>query len=140
MRTKDIDLVLKGTNQYAEDIKNFHPYEWVEDDKNIALTNDNEDIALFEYMKDGVVVGHYFFHSRGRQAIEAAKKFLKEIFSDYDVKMIIGLTPLLNKKAKWMNRRLGFRYHGIVKTEVEPCEIVIMTKADWQSQEETTNE
>lgn len=140
MRTRDVELVLRGTNQYSEDIKNFRPKEWLEDLRNIALTNKNEDVALFEYMKEGVVIGHYFFHSRGRKAIEAAKEFLREIFSDeYNVKMIIGLTPLLNKKAKWMNRHLGFKYHGIVKTEVEPCEIVIMIKEDWEGEEETTN-
>src|SRR3546814_14858642 len=57
--------------------------------------------------------------------------FLDELFSEYAVDTVVGMTPLDNKGARWMNRRLGFTYCGIVKTEVDPCEIVMMTKKDW---------
>src|SRR3546814_3245729 len=85
MRTYDIHVVTKATNQYAEDIKGFDPPFWLDDQRNIALTNQNHDVALFEYFKPGTVLGHYFFHSRGKSAIEAAHLFLDELFSEYAV-------------------------------------------------------
>src|SRR3546814_15011941 len=88
---------LKATNQYAEDIKGFDPPFWLDDQRNIALTNQNHDVALFEYFKPGTVLGHYFFHSRGKSAIEAAHLFLDELFSEYAVDTVVGMTPLDNK-------------------------------------------
>lgn len=132
MRTYNKELVCTAITQYSEHIQGFYPDEWLKTERNIALTNDREDIALFEYAKPGVVMGHYFFFSRGRQAVNAAVDFINELFNDYSVEVIIGLTPLTNKAAKWMNRRLGFKFLGIVKTEIEPCEIVMMSKKDWQ--------
>src|SRR3546814_17285383 len=90
MRTYDIHVVTKATNQYAEDIKGFDPPFWLDDQRNIALTNQNHDVALFEYFKPDKVLGHYFFHSRGKSAIEAAHLFLDELFREYDVDTEIG--------------------------------------------------
>lgn len=135
MRTFDLDKVLAATSQYAEEIEGFNPKEWISNGKNIALVNDNSDIALFEHQValTDTVCGHYFFFSRGKEAVKAAEEFLKEIFSGkYYVKTITGLTPETHKGALWMNRRLGFKDHGQVSTVIGPCRFVILTKEQWK--------
>jgi hypothetical protein len=135
MRTFDLDKVLAATSQYAEEIEGFNPEEWISNEKNIALVNDNSDIALFEHQValTDTVCGHYFFFSRGKEAVKAAEEFLGEIFSSkYYVETITGLTPETHKGALWMNRRLGFKDHGQVSTVIGPCRFVILTKEQWK--------
>ena len=137
MRTYSLNKVLAATSQYeGGEFEGFNPEEWLQHPKNIALTNGNDDIALFEHqaeMAEGTVCGHYFFHSRGKQAVEAAKTFLEEIFSEeYDVENIMGLTPIEHKGALWMNKRLGFKEHGTVDTVEGPCMFVLLTKQQWK--------
>jgi hypothetical protein len=133
-RTFDPVKVKAATAQYAEEIEGFHPDDWLANDMNIALTNEDDDIALFEHQVDltNTVCGHYFFFSRGKKAVKASKEFLEEIFSGkYYVETIIGLTPETHKGALWMNRRLGFKDHGQVKTVIGPCRFVMLTKEQW---------
>lgn len=135
MRTYDLEKVRTSTAQYAEEIEGFNPEEWLANDLNIALINPNGDVALFEH-QDGLentVCGHYFFFSRGKQAVKAAQDFLCEIFSgNYYVETITGLTPEEHKGALWMNRRLGFKDHGQVTTVIGPCRFVMLTKEQWK--------
>lgn len=134
MRTYDVETVKAAVAQYAEHIVNFDPEEWLSNPKNIALTNDNYDVALFEDQADlfGTVCGHYFFFSRGKHAVKAAQEFLEELFTTTDVQMILGITPEDNKGALWMNRRLGFKESGELTTEVGPCRFVTMSKGQWK--------
>lgn len=132
MRTTDVDVIMNAVNQYADQIVGFYPYEWVLTKSNIALVNDKGDVALFEFLKPGVYYGHYFFFSRGREAVKVARQFLDEIFT-YDVKVIQGLTPMTHLGARWLNRQLGFKSQGVTPTIKDVCEIVIMTKQDWES-------
>lgn len=140
MRTYDIQKIVAATSQYSDEIEGFSPSEWVNNDLNIALINDNEDIALFEH-QDGLVntvCGHYFFWSRGKEAYTAAQEFLKEVFTSTYIETITGLTPVEHKGALWMNRKLGFTEHGNVQTVVGPCRFVLLTKEQWK--ELTTHE
>lgn len=132
MRTDNLDLILRATNQYADHITGFYPKEWIDNPLNIALINDNQDISLFEFEAPGVVSGHYFFWSRGKIAVKAAKEFLNEIFT-YDIKVVRGITPITNLGARWVNRQLGLKSYGIVQTTVGPCEIIILTKQEWET-------
>jgi RimJ/RimL family protein N-acetyltransferase len=133
MRTYETAKVKAATAQYAEEIVDFDPDEWLDDPKNIALININDDVALFENqaLSHKAVCGHYFFFSRGKEAVKAAQAFLKEIFS-YDIETIVGITPTDNKGALWMNRRLGFKEYGKMDTHVGPCRLVVLTKKEWE--------
>lgn len=133
MRTYSSSLLEKTMAPYLHELMGFHPREWVLNFDNIALTNKNEDLALFELSEDGIYTGHYFFNSRGKEAYEAAQKFLKEVFSRrYDVKVIRGLTPLDKKGALWMNRKLGFKEYGEINTDAGPCRLVFLTRLEWE--------
>jgi hypothetical protein len=105
---------------------------WLGDGDNVALTNDIGDIALFERNYLGIYTGHYFFRSKGKTARANAKEFLHEIFTEYPVDVIRGMTPLENLGARWMNKQLGFTGYGVLETSEGPCELVILTKQEWE--------
>jgi hypothetical protein len=130
MRTYSADVLFEATKNY--ETHGFYPEEWIKNEDNVALINNLGDLALFERQSAGVVYGHYFFNSRGKDALKAAKEFLYEIFTnDYDVKVIIGLTPEEHLGARWLNRKLGLKSQGILETFAGPHELVILTKQDW---------
>lgn len=131
MRTYDTQLV-------QEAIENLHDGadvtadEWLSDPKNIALTNDKGDLALFEIGFRDVYTGHYYFSSRGRQAIKVAREFLDEVFNTcYNIDVILGLTPITNLPARWLSRQVGFKSHGVVEGPKRHYEMFIMTKREF---------
>lgn len=131
MITKDSRLVRNLMEPYLP-IEGFTPEGWIKDKDNICLTDDEGNIALFENIKPKVFYGHYFFKARGRDAIDAAKLFLEEIFQQ-SVEVIIGLTPSDNKAAKWMSRHIGFTSHGEIETDQGPHELFILTKKEYEN-------
>lgn len=136
MRTFDYFTITKAVAQYAEEIVGFDPGEWTDNEENVALTNDNYDVALFErlHLNPVAVYGHYFFWSRGKEARKAANNFLEEIFTgDYGVQVILGLTPVNNKGALWMNRQLGFKELDTIPTTIGDVRLVQLTKKEWES-------
>lgn len=134
MRTYDVEKVKTAVSQYAAEIVGFDPEEWLANEKNIALINNNDDVALFENQADlfDTVCGHYFFFSRGKEAVKTAQEFLLEVFANTYIDTIIGLTPITHKGALWLNRKLGFQEHGEVSTSVGPCRFVMLTKEQWK--------
>lgn len=134
-RTHNIDIINEATKDYKHELTGFIPDFWLCIPTNVALTNDNGDVALFNRHLElpNTVTGHYFFHSRGRQALNAAKEMIREVFTGpYDVTSIMGLTPLEKKGALWMNRQLGFGHDEEVDTTAGPCRFVLLTKQEWE--------
>lgn len=133
IRTYDSKAVDEATKEFQYD---FDPVEWVEDERNIALLNEYGDMNLFQFQTEGTYIGHFFYQSRGKQALESAKKMLRYIFSLPSVDVIIGLTPVEKLGAKWLTRKLGFKSYGEVETLPGLCELFIMTKAEYEQKEE----
>jgi hypothetical protein len=134
-RTHNIDIINAATKDYKHELTGFIPDFWLCIPANVALTNEYGDVGLFERKAelDGTVMGHYFFHSRGKQARTAAKEMIREIFTGpYDVTSITGLTPIEKKGALWMNRQLGFGHDEEVDTTAGPCRFVLLTKQEWE--------
>lgn len=134
MRTFDSNIINKAVSQYAEEITGFDPDDWTKNVWNVALTNDNEDVALFQRTDESLssFYGHYFFWSRGKQAVEAGKKFLEEFFTGpYGATTIIGLTPVSHKGALWMNKQLGFKEVDILPSIVGDLQMVLLNKTEW---------
>lgn len=132
MRCFDGVLIDKGIKHMIGDDDRYDAIKWLSDPRNIALTNDNGDLVLFEYEKPGVVTGHYYLQSRGKEAIKGCRIFLDEaFFSCYNIEVIRGLTPLTNLGARWMCRKLGFTNYGVIKTNTCPFELFILTKKEY---------
>lgn len=136
-RTADPGLVATAIAEYP--VQGLNIPEWVANPANVALTNNEGDVSLFErqWRKPNTVCGHYFFKSRGKEALEVAQAMLKQIFTgSYDIDVIIGLTPVEHKGALGMNKRLGFTSHGQIDTASGPCEFVLLTKTEWENMNE----
>ena len=112
-------------------VTNFDAEDWLSDTRNIALVID-QDIALFAEDFPGCYEGHYFFKSRGRQAVKNALSFLNSAFMDYGAEVIKGLTPHMNRPAMWMSYRLGFKSYGTVDHHRGECEIFCLTKSEFK--------
>jgi len=92
---------------------------------------EGDDKALFE-KKGGVCFGHYFLKSRGREAVDVSTAFLKEAFKECSV--IAGLTPIENKAALWMTRRLGFTMTDVLDSDVGKMQLSMLTKKDFMNE------
>jgi hypothetical protein len=132
-RTYSVEEVTLGTDQILSDIKErFRPEEWLSDRRNIAMVNDNGDIAAFEpHGSEGVFKGHYFFQSRGAEAVKAAKEFLSEAFSEYDIHRLMGFTQVSKKGAMWITRHLGFTPLGIENINGEDFQVWTMHRSEY---------
>lgn len=134
MRTWDSLKVAKAIKFFLKSEDLVDPIEWISNPKNIVLENEQGDLALFEY--DIPIPknysGHYYFKSRGKQAIQSAIDFLDELFNTcYNIHVVIGLVPADNKAAKWMSRRVGFTHHGPERIGEKDYELFILTKKEF---------
>lgn len=134
MRTYDAVGLVAAAAPYRRKMHDFSADDIMSDEDNYVFRNEGGDYALFIHQRQGVYCGHYLFQSRGRNAIREGKAFLEEAFSTGEVEVIEGLTPLENLGARWMNKKLGFKSYGVTPTKVGPCEIVILTKTEWEAQ------
>lgn len=132
-RTYDVQLVepaLRHMGLTADFV------DWLANPANIALVNDQGDIALFEYglPNHKVYSGHYYFKSRGRLAIQAAKSFIDELFNScYNIDVVLGLAPIHHKAARWLSRQVGFKSYGFDELNGKEYEIFILTKRDFRN-------
>lgn len=132
MRTYDTQLIQEAIKIISPDDTTTIAEEWLDVPTNIALINDNGDIALFEIGFKDIYTGHYCFKARGRGAISAAKGFLDELFNTcYNVDILLGLVPITHLPARWLSRQIGFKSHGIVEGPKRHYEMFIMTKREF---------
>lgn len=133
MRIYDPEIIKTALLFLNSDTKDEHD-AWVNDPSNIVLMDDIGNMALFEIGFKDIYTGHYYFKSRGREAINAAKGFLDEIFNTcYNIDVILGLTPEDNKAARWFSRQVGFKSHGLVEGPKRHYEMFIITKKEFNN-------
>lgn len=128
MRSFDVVSLEKAVEPFLP-LEGFHPAEWLEREENIALTDGEGSFALFEFVKPGIYYGHYFFHKKGKEAVRLSETFLAEIFQT--AKIVVGLTPVANKAARWMSRHIGFKSQGVVDTDMGEHEMFMLTKEEF---------
>lgn len=116
---------------YVSEFSDFDIPDWLSDLRNIALVNDNGDINLFQY-DNGQYIGHYFYRSRGREALKVAEEMLDAIFRYEEVDTLVGLTPDDKRGAKWLSRQLGFQSHGPIEHPLGPCELFVLTRKQYE--------
>lgn len=132
MRTYDPKLIREAIN-YLLKHDDTDIDTWVANPANIALLNDKGDLALFE-PSPGAYSGHYYFKSRGKQAIISGRELLNELFNtEYNIHVLIGLVPIKHLGARWMTKKLGFTPNGVVKIKDNPYEMFILTRKEFNS-------
>ena|SRR5690349_4767935 len=103
---------------------------WLEDDRNIMAV-DGKDTGLATYNYPGVYSVHWFFKSRGRDALNQARAMLDWLFQNSDAKAVRGLTKEHIKAARWLARQIGFTSYGIIEFADGPYELFCMTKEEF---------
>lgn len=130
-RTTLVEDVQQAIDQVRDDLKGEPVDLWLAFDKNVALINERNDVGLFEYRNDGTYTLHCFFHSRGRDAVQAARELLDYAFNETPVKITIGFTPVDKKGAMWLCRHVGFDILGYEDIDGREHMISTMTRKKW---------
>lgn len=137
MRTYDALKISSAIKYFLQTEEFVDPIEWLSNPANIVLENDRGDLALFEYgiTTQKVYSGHYYFQSRGKAAILAAREFLDELFNTcYNISVLMGLIPLPSKAARWITRRIGFTSYGTEEIRGTEYEMFILTKKEFNNE------
>lgn len=106
--------------------------DWLARPGNIAITFDNGDVVLFDDEGDGIHSIHVLFNGRGRTAIEHARKAIARMFEGHDAALIMGMVPVFRRDVKLLARWTGMRSAGIRSTSHGPCELFVLSKAQWK--------
>lgn len=132
IRELSVDALAEKMYPYRDETAGFDPADWLLDDGNVAL-REGDSYGLFQQDLPGVYIGHYFFTVKGKEAMALARKMIGEVFSRYDCRLLIGLTPIEKRHAAWMTRQLGFKSYG--KTEHQGIEVELfqMTRDEWEA-------
>lgn len=110
--------------------ENFDFKGWLEDLNNIMYEEDGSvGLCCWEY--PGVYTVHWFYKVRGKEALNLARKMIKDLFEDKNVKTLRGLTEVSLKPARWAARQLGFKSYGVETFPQGDYEILILTKKDF---------
>jgi hypothetical protein len=106
--------------------------DWLARPGNVPITFDNGDIALFDNEGDGTFQVHFLFKSRGRKAIEHARESFSRMFTDHGCTLIFGMVPDFRRDVKMLARWAGGRSVGMRDTSEGPCELFVLSKAQWK--------
>jgi hypothetical protein len=112
VRSFDLNVLKTASDLYPESYANLDMDAWLKNDKNILL-EDNSSVALFTFEYPGVYTGHYLFKTKGRDTLNLGEKMLDYMFNTYGANVIRGETPIENKPALFVTRKLGFTSYGI---------------------------
>lgn len=127
----------KVMREAAEDFNgsSFDYEGWVKNKNNVMFVEgDDVGLATFEY--PGVYTVHWFFVSRGRQALRNAQDMIGTMFDDFDARILRGLTPVDLKAARWLAKKVGLTSYGFLEFPNGTHEIMCITKQDYEQQKE----
>ncbi len=106
--------------------------DWLAQPGNIPITFDNGDIVLFDDEEDGIYSIHVLFKGRGRTAIDHAREAISRMFEEHGATLIMGMVPAFRRDVKLLARWTGMRTAGMRSTSHGPCELFVLSKAQWK--------
>lgn len=114
------------------DLPCFWPPDWVSDERNYALVDDHGNVGLLDYVSEGVYEPHLYFTDRGMEALNRAKEMITWVFQNTKAVRLNGQTPILQKGAWWLARKLQFQKLGTAQSEWGPMRLSCMTRERWE--------
>ena len=131
------EAIVKTLSPFLYEIKGFSEQDWGQGSKNLAVTDNDADFALFEYENPFVYYGHLFCAKRtGKEAIEFGREALSFLFNSGKAKAVYGLTPYDKRHVRLLMRKIGLKSYGIVNTEKGLMENFIITEQEWRTMNE----
>lgn len=115
--------------------KSFDYEGWLANRYNIMYV-EGDDVGLLTFEYPGVYNAHWFFKSRGKDALDTAFDMLDDLFNTSDAKAIRGITPIDLKGARYLAKRLGFISMGIEEYPDGKYEVMVLTKNDFNLRRE----
>lgn len=111
---------------------------WTANHRNIMyVVGDNVGLATYDY--PGVYTAHWFFKARGKEALAIAFAMYHDLFNNHDAKAVRGITPVELRGARYLAKRIGFVSLGIADYPDGPCEIMCLTRDEFNRQEQRRN-
>lgn len=104
--------------------------DWTSNPRNVAIQYPDGGAVLFDHEGGGMYEAHVQLKARGKEAIQQGVDACKTLFEKHGASVILGLTPVDLRAARFFARKVGFKSLGTVDTEDGPCELFQMIRDD----------
>lgn len=100
---------------------------WLANHDNLMyVEGENVGLATFDY--PGMYTLHWFYKSRGKEALKVCKRMIEKLIAEQDVKVLRGVIHMDNKPSRFLAKRMGFQRVSIEEFLDGPNELIYMTK------------
>lgn len=113
--------------------------DWLETPGNVAyMIGDNLGLATLDY--PGLFAVHWFFTSKGREAVEVCLAMLEPVFGEHGAKAIRGVVPIDNKPSRRLAKYVGCETFATeTYPDGETYELMILSKERYNQFKERYN-
>lgn len=127
-RSFDLEKFRRVEEKYPHWFQNFDDDEWLSNPLNVMFV-EGESVGQAEFNAPGVYTMHYYFNNlHGKKARDLARKMIREMFNNYEAKILRGITPIENRPALLMARMVGCQSLGFVSRGDEKFEVFYITE------------
>jgi hypothetical protein len=100
---------------------------WVANTKNVMYEK-GPDVGLATYDYPGLYTVHWFFKSKGKQALVSAAEMLNDLFTNYGAKAVRGVIHMDNKPSRFLAKYVGFEKISVEEFLDGPNELMLLYK------------
>ena len=104
-------------------------------DRWIVVTDGDDAVAMFEVKTPTVFEGHFFFGPtcRGFKAIRIARLMVDWLFQNTRLIMLVGETPIENRGACFMAKKIGMVSDGTMTKPKGSYEYHHLLRSEWDA-------
>lgn len=113
--------------------------EWLKVPGNLMYRY-GEDVGLATYDYPGLYSVHWFFRSKGKEALKVTALMLDDLFTHHGAKVVRGVIHMDNKPARFLAKYLGFERISIEEFPDGPNELILLPKEVFHQVKEKLNE
>lgn len=131
VEVRDYDRLLKATEEHRDLCPIADLDKWISLPNNLMFVEgDDVGLATFEYR--GLYNVHWYFKSRGREAIDVARRMLANLFENYGAQAVRGLVRDRLKASRWATRQVGLKSMGFIDNlDGSKDELFVVTKDEF---------
>lgn len=111
---------------------------WLKVPGNLAYTV-GDDLGLATHDYPGLYAVHWFFKSRGLQAVKVCLSMLEKVFNEHGAEIVRGVTPIDNKPARRLAKYVGCETLCIEEYPDGLYEIMVLSKDRFNQFKEKIN-
>lgn len=119
--------IVDTINRYPQNM-GISGVDWLSRPGNIPVAFPNGDLALFEKEGAGEYEAHFLMVSRGREAINNARKAFAAMFDEHGAELIFGLVAATRRDVRLFARWAGAKHAGSRQTNYGPCDLFVISR------------